>query len=73
MAIGALEVNFVNLSLNQLPLLIQTQQDRLNRRKNNELLLVEDKPSTENKPIKPKPFKHKFNDRFKKNSGFQKS
>lgn len=72
MAITALEVSFINLSLDQLPLLLKTQWDHLNKWKNNEFMVVQEKPSSNNVPIKPKPFKKTFNGRFKKNAGFQK-
>lgn len=43
-----LKVNFTNLSLDQFSLLLKAQQDHLN--KNDELLLVQEKPSSSNVP-----------------------
>lgn len=71
MTIITLEINFSNLSLDQLSLLLKTQHDHLNKRKTDELMVVQEKPSSSDKPIRPKPFKNKFNGKFKKNASYQ--
>lgn len=40
----------------------------MNKNKNNELLIVQETPSSGHITVKPKPFKRKFNDRFKMNN-----
>lgn len=72
MTVIAFKIQFENVNINWIPLQLKVLEEDIKANKNYELMMNQEKPSGNHIPCRPKPFKCKFNNKFKNNISFQK-